>query len=450
MPASKYAGWSRDQLISRILELDGKLQKNTNSLPNKEIEGKNEVIENKNKLDNGNEIEPQHLSQEQVLQHALQDASSLPKLKPVRPFQLEKTVFVAFKFAYCGWNYNGLAYQLEPTPLPTVEGKVFEALLRAHLITDPSSCSFSRCGRTDKGVSAMGQVISLNVRHSERRPIIYCDVLNRLLPADIRITGYAFPPEGFDARFSCKQRHYKYLFTKDYPGGSLDIDRMNEAAALYLGEHDFRNFCKIDASKQITNYHRRILSSKVICIDPSTGLYAFDLQGTAFLWHQVRCMMAILFLIGQKLEPVSLINDLLDIKKVPTKPIYDMASEYPLILYDCDFDNIEWTLPTDSPTTAPRIAKHTYETIYHQWHSLRIREQIASFMLDIADHNVKRYGKSEESSSTMNVGEGLLKRTKKYIPILSRQRQESVEVVNERYKRKKGLKDSDVKSENIK
>ncbi|EPY51420.1 tRNA-pseudouridine synthase [Schizosaccharomyces cryophilus OY26] len=427
MSASKYAEWSKDQLITKILELDQQLQRSSagNTQQQASSTGTQQTVQKELETSGIHKNEDSNASTQQA-------ALPAKKVKPPRPFQLEKTIFLAFRFAYCGWDYNGLAYQTEPTPLPTVEGKIFEALLKAHLIESPATCNFSRCGRTDKGVSAMGQVISLNVRHSERRPIVYCDVLNRILPSDIRITGYAVPPPEFNARFSCKQRHYKYLFTKSYPGGTLDIDRMNEAAALYLGEHDFRNFCKIDASKQITNYHRRILSSKIICVDPTTELYAFDLQGTAFLWHQVRCMVAVLFLVGQHLEPVSIISDLLDIQKVQSKPIYDMASEFPLILYDCMFDNIEWGLPTDVETTAPRITKHLYEKTYHQWHTLRIREQIASFMLDIANQRISQYGILQNTGSSVNIGEGELKTSK-------RARQESVEVVNERYKRKKGL-----------
>ncbi|EPX73771.1 tRNA-pseudouridine synthase [Schizosaccharomyces octosporus yFS286] len=431
MSASTYAEWSKDQLIAKILELDRQLD--TRSSKDTQSSCENELTTQK-KLENSSF----HKNDESNKPNQ-QAALPAKKVKPPRPFQLEKTIFLAFRFAYCGWDYNGLAYQTEPTPLPTVEGKIFEALLKAHLIESPSTCNFSRCGRTDKGVSAMGQVISLNVRHSERRPIVYCDVLNRILPPDIRFTGFAVPPPGFNARFSCKQRHYKYLFTKNYPGGTLDIDRMNEAAALYLGEHDFRNFCKIDASKQITNYNRRILSSKIICIDPATELYAFDLQGTAFLWHQVRCMVAILFLVGQHLEPISIVSDLLDTQKVPNKPIYDLASEFPLILYDCMFDDIEWVLPTDDETTAPRISKHLYDKTYHQWHSLRIREQIASFMVDAANQRVSQYGALQYTGASVNIGEGELKSSKRYVPILQRARQESVEVVNERYKRKKGL-----------
>ena len=55
----------------------------------------------------------------------------------------------------------------------------------------PPDPSFTRAGRTDKGVSAMGNVIALNLRAKEdiKKPIQYCTMMNALLPEDIRIIG---------------------------------------------------------------------------------------------------------------------------------------------------------------------------------------------------------------------------------------------------------------------
>jgi tRNA pseudouridine38/39 synthase len=66
-------------------------------------------------------------------------------------------MFIAFKFAYLGHAYKGLVTQ--PDTEATVEGKIFEALKKVRFI-DPEAplwkCQFNRCGRTDKGVSALG------------------------------------------------------------------------------------------------------------------------------------------------------------------------------------------------------------------------------------------------------------------------------------------------------
>ncbi|QRW03535.1 tRNA nucleotidyltransferase [Ceratobasidium sp. AG-Ba] len=92
--------------------------------------------------------------------------SQLDQPKPF-PFDRHPTRKIALKFSYAGWAYNGLAAQAQPTPLPTVEQVLFDALVNARLV-DPAGgmdgCGWSRCGRTDRGVSAAGQVVSLRVR----------------------------------------------------------------------------------------------------------------------------------------------------------------------------------------------------------------------------------------------------------------------------------------------
>ncbi|KAI5964293.1 DEG1 [Candida pseudojiufengensis] len=248
-----YSTWTKEQLIEKLNKLE--------NLPEKELTTKN---------------------------------------KPSKEFNWDKYNFrfVALKFAYLGWNYNGLAFQYEPTPLPTIEETLLRCLSKIKLIKEPIlETEFSRCGRTDKGVSAMNQVISMKLRSNltieeqqdpinDDKEIDYLTVINANLPPDIKIHSICLrPPPNFDARFSCKNRHYKYLFrSKD-----LNIQAMQEAASYYEGEHDFRNFCKLDGSKQITNFNRFIYSSKIKNL--KDDLYYFDLIGTAFLWHQVRFLL---------------------------------------------------------------------------------------------------------------------------------------------------------------
>ncbi|XP_044176009.1 tRNA pseudouridine(38/39) synthase-like [Acropora millepora] len=64
--------------------------------------------------------------------------------------------------------------------------------------------------------------------------------------------------------------------------------------------------------------------------------------GSAFLWHQVRCMVAVLLMIGQNLENTEVIDWMLDIKQCPRRPQYNMASEIPLVLYDCAYEKFSW------------------------------------------------------------------------------------------------------------
>ena len=262
---------------------------------------------------------------------------------------------VALRIAYLGHAYRGLMWLDDYDD--TVEARLFEALLKTCLIEDRETCEFSRGGRTDKGVSALGQVVALRIRSN--RPLApadgdaadapaapfeeidYAHKLNCVLPADIRVLAWHPVGPSFSARFSATHRTYKYCFVR----GALDVAKMREAAALLVGQHDYRNFCKIDPSVQ--SFERRILSFEVAPVpglavnggdDSPLALWEFTVSGTAFLWHQVRAMAAILFLVGQRHEEPSIVARLLDVEAQPRRPVYDIASEAPLLLYNIGYD----------------------------------------------------------------------------------------------------------------
>ena len=65
-----------------------------------------------------------------------------------------------------------------------------------------------------------------------------------------------------------------------------------------------------------------------------------QITGIAFLWHMVRCIMAVLFMVGEGLEQPDVVSRLLDIENCIGKPPYPLAAEQPLVLHDCGFDNL--------------------------------------------------------------------------------------------------------------
>lgn len=172
--------------------------------------------------------------------------------------------------------------------------------------------------------------------------IPYVQVLNKLLPPEIRIIAWAAVDQEFDARFSCLNRTYKYFF----PVANVDVDIMNHAAQKFVGTHDFRNFCKMDVANGVVAFERELIS----CTVQKNNLQSCNryemceliICGSAFLWHQVRCMVAVLLMIGQKLEKSEVIDWMLDIKQCPRRPQYNMASEVPLVLYDSCYEKLSW------------------------------------------------------------------------------------------------------------
>lgn len=68
----------------------------------------------------------------------------------------------------------------------------------------------------------------------------------------------------------------------------------------------------------------------------------FSIQSQAFLWHQIRCIMGILLLVGQENEKPEILLHLFDINACPSKPQYSLAHELPLNLFYCDYDDVNW------------------------------------------------------------------------------------------------------------
>ncbi|KAL8765848.1 MAG: hypothetical protein Q9209_007207 [Squamulea sp. 1 TL-2023] len=511
------------------------------------------------------------------------------KSRSIRQFDPSKysTRLIALKFAYLGQRYNGLEYHANNnTRFPTIEEEMWKALDRAKLIFptpnaalkggEPNweGCDYSKSGRTDKGVSAFGQVIGIRVRsnrplgkeefgeglndgrnapqdglddaakddtllsqraafHPVNDEIPYPQILNRLLPPEIRVLAWCpSPPADFSARFSCGERCYKYFFTqpaftptvgteglrpdKNFGGrereGWLDIEGMREAARKFEGSHDFRNFCKVDPSKQIDNFTRMINRSEIVemksgdreptgylglpefqqfhqpslhattaringhhrdevappVLQTSPKIYAYKVRGSGFLWHQVRHMVAILFLVGQGLERPSLIDDLLDVESHPEKPTYDMADAAPLVLEECNFPDVglQWVHLGDYTGNEAGIRKSggkgdgkhghggTVDELWRVWHKHKIDETLAGSLVDLAvrshgasiaseqlqkDEDAPKTSAKNTDSQKVYQGGDAARLVGKYTPILERTRMETVDAINAKYLKRKGL-----------
>ena len=406
--AVDYSGWSKSDLLRRIHQLEG------------------------------NDCDPILNVYDGKKKHNLSEGGPvMKKQKKQKVFDFSKYSKrkIALRFSYLGWNYQGLALQGEPTELPTVEEKLMDALFRVKLIgsLEQQECEFSRCGRTDKGVSALNQVVSLNVRSkltaeelkdpaNDRKEIDYIKSINQALPNDIRVHSICLRvPKDFDARFSCTFRHYKYVFH----GKDLDIAAMNEAASYFVGENDFRNFCKIDASKQITNFKRTIMMAQIDKIENQDGFYVFNLKGTAFLWHQVRCMVAVLLTVAQKLEDPTI--DLLQVEEYSSRPTYKMAHDIPLVLYDCGFDEekVKWS-------RGPMRNFNTNAAVDGLWNDYKVKSIMLDFMRSFTDTPFESSGKVH-----VNLGDGVGQAMKDYIKYNKRSRLETADQINAKWKGKK-------------
>ncbi|CAA0834946.1 Pseudouridine synthase family protein, partial [Striga hermonthica] len=264
---------------------------------------------------------------------------------------------IAIKVMYFGQRFYGFASEAQMDS--TIELEVFKALEKTRLISgDKKELNYSRCGRTDKGVSSVGQVISLFLRSNGKQTTWSSrysvqssaeesyGVLLLLMIFFLHFCQICISHEFIEylCRFSCLSREYKYFFWRE----NLNITLMEIAGMKFIGEHDFRNFCKMDAAN-VHNYRRQITSFEIIpCSErfEDDELWALKFKGSAFLWHHIRCMAAVLFLISKGLESPDV--SYWDIERTPIKPKYRMAPEIPLVLRSCEFEGLEFKCSSDA------------------------------------------------------------------------------------------------------
>lgn len=596
-----YSEWSNDALISRISTLESQLRART--------------------------LEYRTATPSPPSTPTKRD----PKRSPSRraaPFDASKhsTRPIALKLAYLGGRYNGFEHSNNNfTELPTIEEVLWKALRKSRLIsppleegsdksydvvwgaerrkrykkiwagdTDPKElldlnwdgCDWSKCGRTDRGVSAFGQVVGVTVRSKKPKAktkqngvvigstitttmrvqyagandvtldsgseasvefddgmppvdveeldeqlyekpfddiadeLPYLSMLNSILPPDIRILAWCpFPSPDFNARFSCKERRYKYFFTNPAflptPGplglrnangteaqvreGWLDVEAMNVAAKKLEGLHDFRNFCKIDPSKQMTGCERQITHASIELAQSQGGptkvgegdaevgsgrlssvndgpsasaafnapkVYTFNVYGSAFLWHQVRCMVAVLFLVGQGLEKPEIVDQLLDLEKVRNRPSYEMASDAPLVLWDCIFpdknsnmeDSPNWMYAGDTAMMPSLTTKSdgrfglggVVDELWTQWRKAKIDEVLTGSLLDLTlgqgdGSGMTRGGFRDPTpmgtrSQKIFDGRDTGRMVGDYVPVLKKPKLETLEMLNAKWRKRKGMK----------
>ncbi|KAJ4864378.1 tRNA pseudouridine synthase domain-containing protein [Trichoderma breve] len=497
----KYNNWTKAGLIQRVKELEQQLHQEKHKQPRKE----------------GDEVAP-----------PVKKPKGKKKMDPSK----YSTRYIALKLAYLGKNYGGFEFQAMGNQ-PSIEEELWNALTKACLIfpedeklVDFDCCEYSKCGRTDRGVSAFGQVIGLRVRSNRPLPkepaqnedapgellqeesgadqnqqqqeelvkpfddirdeISYPHVLNRLLPKEIRILAWCpSPPPDFSARFSCRERQYRKIMKS----GWLDIEAMRDAAKRYEGEHDFRNLCKIDPAKQITNFKRRMFESDIVEVkDAASALpylkaagfapedlalnsgevypkvYYFHVRGSAFLWHQIRHMVAVLFLVGQGLEQPSLVSELLDVERNPRRPNYVMADEVPLVLWDCIFpsdlsqstaahredDALQWVYVGDDGPSGRFGQFGIMDDTWQMWRERKMDEILAGQLLQHVSQQgnngstaARAAPASSANSTKVFEGGNGGRLSGKYPGVMKMKLLESADEQNDKYAKRKGYVDAE-------
>jgi tRNA pseudouridine38-40 synthase len=247
---------------------------------------------------------------------------------------------LALGVAYRGGAYHGWQLQRDA---PTVQGALEAALgafAHGEAVHAPR-VAVTAAGRTDAGVHAVQQVVHLDPP-VERAAFSWVRGTNRFLPGDIAVQWCRPVPAAFDARRSATGRRYRYLLRESPVRPALEqglvgwsflplaAAPMRQAAAHWIGEHDFTSFRAAGCqAKGPVKTLRRVRIGR-------RGLYwAFDFEADAFLHHMVRNLMGCLLAVGRGERPPAWAAEVLAARSraaaaptVPAEGLYFVGPDY--------------------------------------------------------------------------------------------------------------------------
>ncbi len=203
--------------------------------------------------------------------------------------------------AYNGANYHGFQRQDNAVSVQEVVENTIGKMLK---IPRPTIYG---CSRTDQGVHA--RRFCFNVRVESRIPCEgFVNGMNALLPPDIAVLSCEDTDDEFHARYAAQGKEYVYLINNKpqrdvflqklayhYPY-KLDVEKMNKAAQLMVGEHDFSAFCKAEGKTTVKSTVRTIHRISVTLND---GMCELRVAGNGFLYNMVRIVAGTLIFVSE-------------------------------------------------------------------------------------------------------------------------------------------------------
>ena len=241
---------------------------------------------------------------------------------------------IRLDICYDGSRYKG--WQRLPGVDNTIQGKLEQTLSRIL----GENVEISGSGRTDAGAHAIGQVANF---HCESN--LSCDEilsgLRRYLPEDIGIYSVRDVHPRFHARLNARRKTYRYrIWNSETPcvfdrkcvyvmSDPLDLESMRQAAAYFLGEHEYGAFCANKRMKKSTI--RRVDAVEIRRNGEEVELL---FTGNGFLYNMVRIMVGTLIEVGRGQRDAASIPSLFGAKReeagflVPAQGLCLMEVEY--------------------------------------------------------------------------------------------------------------------------
>ena len=222
--------------------------------------------------------------------------------------------------SYDGTNFSGWGKQRDQR---TVQGEVESALFTLF----QQNLETTVAGRTDAGVHATGQVFHVDLPDIDQGDLVYR--LNRILSDEIRIKSVQKVSSDFHARFGALRRHYIYKIIDGNRAidplkrfdiapwyRELDIEKMNKAAEMLIGERDFFSFARFRENSTTIRDLQRFTFSR-----DESGLITAEISADAFLYNMVRSLIGAMVYIGEGRFPVDWAREVLERKERPSDSI---------------------------------------------------------------------------------------------------------------------------------
>ncbi|MEM7026221.1 MAG: tRNA pseudouridine(38-40) synthase TruA [Pseudomonadota bacterium] len=194
-----------------------------------------------------------------------------------------------------------------------------EAIERAVAAFAGETVTLFGAGRTDAGVHACGQVAHLDLARDWPAKTVRNAINAHLRPHPIVVLAIEPVDNAFDARFSATARHYRYVIIDRYPPLALqarrawhvlvplDADRMNQAARILTGHHDFTTFrharCQAKSPEKTLDRLSVRRDGETVVVEASAR---------SFLHNQVRSMVGSLKLVGDGNWTDAMLQEALD------------------------------------------------------------------------------------------------------------------------------------------
>ncbi|XP_013147359.1 PREDICTED: tRNA pseudouridine synthase A, mitochondrial isoform X2 [Papilio polytes] len=250
------------------------------------------------------------------------------------PFERVKRKKMAMLLGYCGVDYYGM--QRNPG-VRTIEEDLLKALFEAKYITEEDfnnqqNAQFQRSSRTDKGVSAARQVVSLKL------PLeIDIEEINKRLPESIKVFGVKRVTNKFNSKIKCNARTYSYTLPtfvlepklvndeerKLYRITEDKLKAVNDVLAVYVGTKSYHNFTekKHYQDPSASRYMMGFTLDRVF-VDSEWEFAELLVKGQSFMLHQIRKMVGLMIAIVRGNTDISTLEKAFNKDKVmiPTAP----------------------------------------------------------------------------------------------------------------------------------